>query len=195
MTKLNFIRNVALAAPIFIAMIAGLTIVTTLATQKPKPISETRSVTVKATIEAIDKTNRIITLKGPKGNLVDVQATEKIQRFDELKVGDVITATYSESIAIRVRRPGEPAPEKDKTIVKPVSGGAPGSTITDQKTVTVTVEEIDRAAPSVTVKDPDGNLFSFRIRDVKNLEGLKIGDKVDITYTVALLLEVNAMPQ
>lgn len=187
----NFIRNVALTAPIFIAMIAGLTIATTLATQKPKPISETRSVTVKATIEAIDKTNRIITLKGPKGNLVDVYATDKVKRFDELKVGDVITATYSESIAIRVRKPGEPAPEKDKAMIKPAPGGAPGSTITDQKTVTVTVEEIDRAAPSVTVKDPDGNLFSFRIRDVKNLEGLKIGDKVDITYTVALLLEVN----
>ena len=111
MIKLKLIRNVALTAPIFIAMIAAMTIATTLAMQKPKPISQTRTVTVKATIEAIDKTNRIITLKGAKGNLVDVYATDKVKRFDELKVGDVITATYSESIAIRVRKPGEPAPE------------------------------------------------------------------------------------
>src|SRR4026208_2344444 len=51
-------------------------------TMKSTPVSIT------ATIEAIDKTNRIVTLKGPKGNLVDTYVDESYKRFNQLKVGD-----------------------------------------------------------------------------------------------------------
>jgi Cu/Ag efflux protein CusF len=188
MMKLNIPRSMALAP----FLIAAITTVLTAAAQEPKKLSETESVTVKATIEAIDKTNRIVTLKGPKGNSVDVYADETVKRFDELKVGDVIAATYSESIALQVRKPGEPGPDKERVVVRP-SGGAPGGSVSHYKTTTVTIEEIDRAAPSVTVKGPEGNTYSFRVRDVKRLANLKVGDKVDITYTVALLLKVDAV--
>ncbi len=93
----------------------------------------------------------ILQIKGPKGNLVDVKADESVKRFDELKVGDVISATYSESIAVNVRKPGEPEPQAGTSIAR--SQGKPGAKVEDVQTATVTVEEIDRTAPSVTVKD------------------------------------------
>ena len=59
-------------------------------------------VTVTATIEAIDQTNRIVTLKGPGGNLVDTYVDDSFKRFNELKVGDQVKAQY-----LRIAR-GEP---------------------------------------------------------------------------------------
>ncbi len=201
MILIKFVRYLILMALGVVAVTAVLMATTTAATQEPKDITQkakdifkTESVTVKATIEAIDKTNRVIKLKGPKGNVVEVKADEKVKRFDELNVGDVVEATYTESLAVHVRKPDEPVPAGERTVVKP-SEGRPGSEVSYQKTVTVTVEDIDRTAPSVTVKDSEDNLHSFRVRDVKRLEGVNVGDKVDITYTIALLLKVERVQQ
>ena len=54
--------------------------------------------------------NRVVTLKGPKGNVVDVAVDPSDKRFDTLKVGDQVKATYYESLAMRVRKPGDSAP-------------------------------------------------------------------------------------
>ena len=62
-------------------------------------VTDSESVTMKASIEAIDKTARSVTLKGPRGNLVTVHADESFKRFDQLKVGDVITATITVAVA------------------------------------------------------------------------------------------------
>jgi Cu/Ag efflux protein CusF len=155
--------------------------------QDPKPITD--SVTITATIEAIDKTAKKVTLKGPKGNYVEVDAGG-VPRFDQLKVGDQVTATYYESVAVHVRRPGDPAPTAGSTGVTPREG-APGATSARQQTVTVTIEAVDVNAPSVTVKTADGRILSFRVQDPKNLANVKAGDKVDVTYTQALLVKVD----
>jgi hypothetical protein len=181
MSKTNFAASVTLMALVSVTMAYA---------QQRTPLSVTESVTVKATIEAIDKTNQIITLKMPKGNLVDVLADEKMKRFDELKVGDVVTATYTESVAVHLRKPGEPEPDINKVIVTP-QGGRPGAKIEDVRTMTVTIEEVDRKAPSVKVKDREGKVYSFPVRDAKRLEGIKVGDQLEIYYTSALLLKVE----
>jgi Cu/Ag efflux protein CusF len=146
-------------------------------------------VKVTATIEAIDRTARLITLRGPQGNLATVYVDTAVKRFDELKVGDKVTASYYESIAVHVRKPGEPAPTAGSAAVTP-SKGAPGATAAVQETATVTVQSVDRANQAVTVKRQDGGIVSFRVRDPKYLDVAKVGDTVDITYTRALLVEV-----
>jgi hypothetical protein len=181
-------KRIEIALGVVVAVFVSL-ITSYAQTQERTPISVTEAVTVRATIVAIDKDNRIVTLKGPKGNLVELKADESVRRFNELKVGDIISATYSESIAVQLRRPGEPAPEKERVVVRPQSG--PGASVENVMTRTVTVEEIDRTASTVTVKDSEGNLRSYRVRDPKRLEGVTVGDKVDIYYTTALLLKVD----
>jgi Cu/Ag efflux protein CusF len=169
-------------------VVAGLVGLPALArSQDPKPITD--SVTITATIEAIDKTAKKVTLKGPKGNFVEVDATD-VPRFDQLKVGDQVSATYYESLAVHVRKPGDPAPTTGSDAVTP-RAGAPGATAARQRTVTVTVEAIDMVAPSVTIKTADGRVLSFRVQDPKNLATVKVGDKVDVTYTEALLVKVD----
>jgi len=154
----------------------------------PDPLKATVKVT--ATIEAIDRSARLVTLKGEKGNLATVYAGPEMKRFDELKVGDKVTASYSESIAVHVRKPGEPAPPASTAGVTP-SKGAPGATASVQDTVSVTVQAIDKVNQSVTVKRQDGGVVSFRVQNPKYLDMAKPGDTVDITYTRALLMEVT----
>jgi Cu/Ag efflux protein CusF len=192
----NFERSLVPVALIFVAITVALVMTTkAIAVQEQKPLATSESVTAKATVEAIDKTNRIVTLKGPEGNLVMVKADPSVKRFDELKVGDVVTATYTESIAVKVRKPGEPDPDKNTETVTPRPGTKPGATVTREQTITVTVEDIDRTAPSVTVKGPEGKVMSFRVRDPQRLEGVKVGDKVDITYTQSMLLKADPASQ
>jgi hypothetical protein len=168
---------------IAMAFIAVTAITTTVfATQTRKPVTHTKSVTAQATIEAIDAPNRIVTLKGPRGNLVEVYATDKVKRFNDLKVGDVVTATYSESIAMSLRKPGEAAPPKQMSGV---------NMRTQEKTVTVSVESVDKSVPSLTVKASDGKVHSFVVLDPKNLEGVNVGDKIDVTYTQGLLVKAD----
>lgn len=72
------------------------------------------------------------------------------------------------------------------------AGGKPGATIAQQMNLTVTIEAIDAAVPSATVKTADGRRMSFHIADKKNLEGYKVGDKVEFTYTQAVAISVTA---
>ena len=60
-----------------------------------------------ASVEAIDHGNRTVTLKGPKGNYVTIDVPASVTRFDTIKVGDKLTATYYENIVLSVQRPGE----------------------------------------------------------------------------------------
>lgn len=157
--------------------------------QMPKPLTE--SVTATATIEAIDRTNRLVTLKGEKGNVVTVLADENVKRFDQLKVGDKVTATYYESIAVNVRKPGDPAPTTGTSGAVTRTAEVPGATAAVQETVTVTVQSIDKATQSVTVKREDGSVVSMRVKNPQYLDAVKVGDTVDVTYTKGLLLKAE----
>jgi Cu/Ag efflux protein CusF len=58
-------------------------------------------------------------------------------------------------------------------------------------TATVTITAIDMSVPSVTIKKDDGSVTSFKVEEKKNLEGFKVGDRVQITYTQALAISVE----
>jgi Cu/Ag efflux protein CusF len=156
--------------------------------QSSRQVTTSESVSGKATITAIDKATRTITLRNAQGVESKVVAGENVQRFDQLKVGDVITATYSQALAIKIRKPGAPAPqEKVENIVRDPHG----ATVTQQHTVSVTVQEIDLPNMSVTVLNEKGVKSKFKVRDVSNLRELKVGDKVDVTYTEGLLIRAD----
>ena len=150
-------------------------------------------VSVTATIEAIDQTNRIVTLKGPRGNLVDTYVDESYKRFNDLKVGDQVKAQYQESLAVNIRKPGDPAPTAGVSESVTPREGAPGGAVARQLTGSLTVTAIDPQVPSISVKGPKGNVFSMRVQDPKRLEGVKVGDTIDVTYTQAVLIAVDPM--
>jgi len=70
----------------------------------PKVIGA-RLLTVRGTVEAIDKDKQTVTLKGPNRSLtVRVQDPSKL---DAIKVGDPVVGKYYEGLMIEVKKPGE----------------------------------------------------------------------------------------
>ena len=72
------------------------------------------------------------------------------------------------------------------------SSRKPVGTAAVQQTITATIDAIDMNVPSISFKGPRGWKYSTRVQDKKALSQVKVGDKVDITWTEALLVAVAA---
>jgi hypothetical protein len=161
-------------------------------TKTPKPVVVKDKMTLKATVEAIDHTNRTVTLKGPKGNLVTLTVDEAVTRFDAMKVGDKVTADYYEQVVYEIQKPGATAaPDSLTAAAGKTSGAKPGGAVVASTVTTVTIMAIDHETPAVTIRTSDGAIQSFRVRNKKNLEGVKVGDNVQVTETAALMIAVE----
>ena len=160
--------------------------------QAAQTVKKSDSVSATATIQAIDKANRLVTLKDESGAEDTMQVGPAMKRFDELKVGDKVKVTYYESLVLQVRKPGEPAKAAGAgAAVTKGTGASPSGTLSVQQTTTVEVLAIDQKLPSITVKTADGRTVTRKVEERKNLEGVKVGDKIDITYTQAALVSVD----
>ena len=146
-----------------------------------------------ATVEAIDTSTRTVTLKGPEGNYVNVVAPASVTRFSEIKVGDKLTARYYDNIVLRLKPAGEKSVDSDETAVTRGGGTKPGATAATQRTITATITEIDQAVPSITFSGPNNWKYSSKVEDKNALAKVKVGDKVDITWTEALLVSFETM--
>jgi Cu/Ag efflux protein CusF len=156
-------------------------------------VEQSGNISKSATIVAIDHTNRGVTLKDAQGNLEDIHAGPEIKRFDELKVGDTVTFSYHAAVVYQILKPGATATAAQNGVSAVRGQGAkPSGAVTQQRQATVTVEKIDAAIPSITVKTADGHSMSAKVEDKKNIEGLKVGDKVTVTFTEALMITVES---
>jgi hypothetical protein len=148
--------------------------------------------TISGTVEAIQADTREVTVKGAKGNYVTFVAPPEAKKFAEMKVGDTITATYYDNIVLRVKQPGEKDVDTAKDAVTPSASKKPGATSASQRTITATITEIDPKIPSITFTGPNNWKYSSKVADKKALAQVKVGDKVDITWTEAVLISVQA---
>jgi len=146
---------------------------------------------VTATIEAIDQGTRTMTVKNDKGIYETMQVPAEVKRFSELKVGDKITARYYQNVVIRMKKPGEPAVDLD-TAAFTRGEASPAATAATQRTITATVVEMDPKTMSVTVTGPNGYKYSRRVADKKAFAQLKVGDRLDMTWTDAVLISAES---
>ena len=82
-------------------------------TQAPNVV--TRESTTTARVEKIEKSIRLVTLRGDGNTMLSVYADPSIKAFDALKVGDVVTVHYLESVVVQVRRDAKLADVVDST--------------------------------------------------------------------------------
>src|SRR5262245_59036511 len=148
------------------------------------------AVTVRGTISAIDAEKGTVTLKGPKGRTLTLEVKDK-SKFDVIKVGDPVVATYVEAVAIQVAKSGAPAVSTQESRVTSKPGETPAGAIGRQITVTAPIVSIDNKAHTVTIKGPDGATETIKVKRPENLQKVKPGDLVDITYTQALAVSLD----
>jgi hypothetical protein len=147
---------------------------------------ETKTLT--GVVDAIDHATRTITLRGPEGNFLPVAVPPESKKFDQIKIGDKLSLRYYENVVLRVKKPGEPDVDSASEGLTPGAAAKPGGTKAKQRTITAKIEAIDMEAPSISFSGPNGWKYSSRVADKKALEQVKVGDKVDITWTTAVLV-------
>jgi Cu/Ag efflux protein CusF len=163
------------------------------ATAEKMPAKSAMSVTkLQGTITAIDKDEGMVTVKGSKGNTVRFEVQDR-QKLDMIKVGDPVVAAYVEAVAFRVQKPGTATPgtsvQESRVSSKP--GETPAGAIGREITVTGTITAIDQKAQTVTLRGPKGNTETIKAKDPKNLQAVKVGDLVEITYSQAFAISLD----
>src|SRR5438105_10887738 len=150
-------------------------------------VGEATMVTIRGWIDAIDKTNRTVTLKGPRGGTVTLDVKDPT-KLDAMAVGDPVVAAYLEALALKVRRVPGAGPG---TSVQEARAEITSATVGREVVVTATITAVDRNAQTVTIKDPRGNPETIKVKDPANLQGIDAGDLAELTYTQALAITLD----
>lgn len=147
--------------------------------------------TTNATVEAVDEAARKLTIRTAKGEMRTITVPAEATRLAEVKPGDTITATFYDNIVIRVKQPGEPDVDtRQLDVVTPGGTPRPGGTSASQQTITATIDAIDLNEPAISFKGAKDFKYRTKVQDKKALQQVKVGDRVDITWTEATLVKV-----
>jgi hypothetical protein len=162
----------------------------------PKGEGVMASVDVTATVTKVDQKTREVTLKAEDGQEYSFVASDDVKNLAQLKTGDLVKATYAEALAYEVKKGGQAvAPATAVAGGSAAPGMKPAGAIARQTTVTVLITAIDPNVPSVTFKGPKGNTKTIKVLHPEKLQGVNVGDTVEITYTEALAIKVEEAPK
>jgi Cu/Ag efflux protein CusF len=151
--------------------------------------------TLTATVVAVDQQSRFVTLKGPKGKEVTVEAGPEVH-IDQLKPGDQVTAHYQSAIALELL-PADSVAAGTEVESGTSSGalqGKPGMATGRSISVTSKLTAVDLKHHTVTLTGADGKERVIEVKDPARqarMSKLKVGDMVRITYVEALAVTVT----
>ena len=148
------------------------------------------SVTVTATVTAIDLNTRAVSIKTTDGKEFSFIAGDAVKNLAQVAVGDVVTATYTEALLYEVKSGGTTGASQTMATER-AGADKPGGVIGQKTTVTVVITAIDTATPSVTFKGPAGNVRTIKVQHPEKLKGVKVGDTVDLTYAESIAISVE----
>jgi len=142
-----------------------------------------------ATITAIDMKKHTVTLQGPSGNSRTYSVNKKVN-LKKAKVGDVIAVEEIDAVAISLRGPKSGPAGATETDVAMAGKGMAGAEDTVRLAAKIT--KIDAKKKTVTLTGPAGGKVTLHAKDAKNLQGLAVGDDVDVTFTSAVVFAIGA---
>jgi hypothetical protein len=148
--------------------------------QATAPNVVTTESTTTATVERVERSSRMLTLRSGGNVFQTVAVDPSVKAFDDLKQGDVVTVRYVESIVVQVRPGAALTDVKDSTAEAQKAGN---NQVLQQLTAVVKVERIDPQGLSVEYRTRDNRKVLRSVADKRVLEGLKVGDQVEVTLT------------
>ncbi len=156
-----------------------------------------RKVEISAQVMGIDKATRTLTLKGPKGNVVDLVASDEVKNFDQIKLGDFVVARYAEALTLELKKTKSAGGglEMREEAAKAKPGERPAVAGARQVTALASVTAVDPKKSTITLKGPRGNEVTLNVQNPDQFKVVKKGDQVEVTYTEALALSVEPAPK
>jgi hypothetical protein len=148
---------------------------------------------ITAQVVGIDKQDRAVTLRGPQGNVTTVEVAEDVRNFDQIEVGDTVKITYYEAVALYFGKPGtQPSADAGAVVARSEKGEKPGLYAVGAVDVSATVQAINKAKRTVTLKGPDGSEATVSVDpSMKEFDNLRVGDTIHARYTEAIAISVE----
>ena len=188
----NLIVSIGTAIAVAVAWPAMAQTAGVVAGSAPGKAGVAQTVKLTATITAIDKATRDVTLKGPQGNEVTVTVGPEVKNFANMHVGDQVDAQYVEAVTLELKKGGgQKVARTEQAGVKGAKPGEqPAGVAGRQVTIVADVIAVDPAKQSVTLRGPQRTV-SLTVSDPEQFKRIAVGDQVEATYTQALALAVE----
>lgn len=155
---------------------------------------ESVSIDLVATITAINPETREIQLTDGQGQVRSLFAAPRVERFDELKVGDHVNATITVSALAELREPTAEEiagfGEAKIGVVRAQGAGPVSGSVAEAVTSAVTVVGLDLIGRIITVLTVDGGLVDVQAQNEDNLKQLRLGDTIVVTYSASVVASV-----
>jgi hypothetical protein len=158
------------------------------AVQTQAPNSVTRETTTIATVDRVERSSRVLTAHS-EGNVVHSLYVEpSVKAFDNVKVGDVITVRYTESVIVQVRPNAKLTELQDTTAAEHKAGN---SSVVQQQKLIVIIDDIDSQGLFVTYRTHDNRRGLHAVQNKELLKGVRRGDRIEITLTQARAVSIE----
>ena len=163
----------------------------------PGKAAAAQAVEVRAVVVGLDKAARTLDLKGPKGRVVSLAASDEVKNFDQIQLGDHVVVRYVRALTLELKKTGSQVMERsdksDAAVAKP--GERPAVGAARQVQVMANVIAVNAKTKTVTLKGPKGNVVDLVLDDPKQVANIKKGDQVQAVYTEALAVSVEPAPK
>jgi hypothetical protein len=159
----------------------------------PDQLKRTNTVQATAVVTAVDQKKRLVTLRNSDGKEETIAVGPEVRNLGQVKRGDEVVVTYYESVVFQLLPPGsgKPGAAAVEAADRAKPGEKPGAIGAEAVTVVAKVMAVDKKAPSITLKGPEGNVVTMPVRDASRLDPVKVGDMLQITYSQALAVAVE----
>jgi translation initiation factor IF-1 len=150
-------------------------------------------ITVTATVKAIDKKNRVVTLKFDDGHESKIKCGPEVRNFAQIRKGDIVKTQLLESVELFIAdSPEKPTADRTEEMARTPKGAKPGVAAVDSVEVKATVASINYQTREVTLQGPEGGLKKIKVGpEVKRLAEIKQGDTVVARLTRAFSITVS----
>lgn len=152
-----------------------------------------QAIEVKATVVAVDRADRTITVKDAEGKVHDVELTDDVKNFDQIDPGDQIVMDVYSALSLQLAKPGEEFEDKTTNAIAVAEPGEkPKIVNVDMVQALCEITAINRDTREITVTGPRGNSLVLTVPpDIEEFDQRKVGEKVNATYVEAFAIAVR----
>jgi hypothetical protein len=147
--------------------------------------------TTTGTVYAIDASKREIKLIMPDGRKTSYKAGPDVVNFDQLQIGDHVTAVLTEQVAVSLGSGASPTGTSGTGVALAPVGGKPGGVMVETTETTGKVIAVDANKRKVTFVLPDGTITTVKAGKQVDISAVRIGDDVTVQLGEGLAITVE----
>jgi hypothetical protein len=160
---------------------------------------DTDTVSVRATVKAVDMKTRTVTLVGPQGETKTLKVGDQVKNLAQVKPGDTVVARFYDAVAYVVAPAGTKLPENAMAMAEAQAapGELPAGGVGAKIIVTGLVVGVNPVVHTISLVNPPPAGGEIRTLTVKNpqyqqmLPQIKVGDTITAVISEALVAAVE----